>query len=77
MFKPLISINDMLAYLVIDQCFAKYEIARLIHAKVKEMDQDYFSEKQCGRIEKLYWRIKDYEDQWGFYLSESRRESAS
>jgi|GEM_PF-1549683 len=64
------SINDMLVYLIIDQCFTKYEIARLIKTKTYKMDHKNFTEKQCGRIEKIYWRIKNYEDQLKFYQNE-------
>jgi hypothetical protein len=67
MLQPSVSVNDMLTYLVLDQCIGKFELVRIIKTTIQKLNQENFNDKQRSRIEKLYWRMKDYEDQWSLY----------
>jgi hypothetical protein len=64
-------LNEMLSYLVLDQYMTKNELARIIRASIAQINQEAFNNKQHSRIEKIYWRMKDYEDQWSLYHNAS------
>ena len=57
----------MLVYLILDQCMGKFELARVIKTSIKKLNQEDFNDQQHSRIERLYWRMKNYEDQWLHY----------
>jgi hypothetical protein len=74
-----ISVSEMLAYLILDQCITKREISRVIRASIQEINQEKLNDRQLSRIERIYWRMKNYEDHWSLYLdaNESCMGSAS